>query len=98
MESTCAPDIFGIWLSDAVAFASKKTEECDGPEQLDSEKVDTGQRRFLLKTKHMKKWRHRYCSLRSSERWRRRQRLKGMPSLPDVRHQIAKLLVRILKC
>jgi hypothetical protein len=42
-------------------------------------------------------WKDRRCPVRSSERWRDRQRaLKQKSSLPDVRHQIALYLMRML--
>jgi len=83
MASSCAAYLFGIWLFDAIAFTSKKTEEPVSTDQLAPEEVDTGERSFYLKATHLENWRHRSCSLRSLERWRRRQRVKDMPSLPD---------------
>jgi len=46
---------------------------------------------------YLEAWKERQCSVRSTERWRSRQReLKQMPSLPDVRHWIALYLMKML--
>lgn len=37
----------------------------------------------------------RKCPIRSSEKWRKEQRNRGMPSLPDIRHQISKFIVMV---
>jgi integrase len=91
-------NIPGLWLLDAVASPSKKTAESGSLEAVASEQIDTGERVFCLNMVFLELWPLRCCSLRSSERWRRRQRLRGMPSLPDIRHQISKLLIRQLRC
>jgi len=45
----------------------------------------------------LESWKDRQCPVRSSARWRDRQReLKQKSSLPDVRHQIALYLMRLL--
>jgi len=67
-------------------------------ETVASEQIDTGERIFCLNTAFLELWASRCCPVRSSERWRRNQRLKNMPSLPDIRHQIAKLLIDKLRC
>jgi hypothetical protein len=67
-------------------------------ECLASDSWDTGERVFLVDLTFAPFWLERNCPLRSSERWRRKQRLRGMPSLPDIRHQIAMALCRRLNC
>jgi len=57
---------------------------------------DTGERKFQLEDTSIKTWKYRFCPLRSSERWRRKQRVQNMHSLPDARHQLAKCLMRML--
>jgi len=57
---------------------------------------DTGERLFQLTDASVKEWINRRCPLRSSERWRRKQRAQKMPSLPDIRHQLAKCLMKML--
>jgi len=42
-------------------------------------------------------WAARSPPVRSSERWRIRQRREKMPTLPDVRHQIARLVLERLR-
>ena len=57
--------------------------------------TDNGERVFCLKDEQIntfKSWQNQTRPLRSSERWRRKQRINKIPTLPDVRHQIAKLL------
>jgi len=48
LASPCPANIFGIWLSYAIASTAKKTEESCSSDQLASGEVDIGERRFLL--------------------------------------------------
>ena len=98
MAPACSLGVSGIWLPDTFAAARKKTEKTGMLETVDSETIDSGERIFLMNMVFLKSWPHRWCSIRSSERWRRKQRLRKMPSLPDIRHQIAKLLILKLRC
>jgi len=50
-----------------------------------------------MNPKYLEGWKEPQRPVRSSERWQSRQReLKHMPSLPDVRHQIALYLMKML--
>lgn len=83
-------DIWCFWV------CRNKTDESDNLEAVVTEQFDTGERVFLLNMPVI--LRSRCCSpIRSSERWQRKQRL-GRHSLPDVWHQIAKLLIMNLRC
>ena len=52
---------------------------------------------FPMNPDYLEARKERQCPVRSTERWRSRQReLKQMPSLPDVRHWIALYLMKML--
>jgi hypothetical protein len=65
--------------------------------QPDPQEKKRGRKRKYPKLIALESWKDRQCPVRSSERWRDRQRaLKQKSSLPDVRHQIALYLMRML--
>jgi hypothetical protein len=65
---------------------------------MDNDARDSGARIFLLKGFEFLFDRLKMnCPIRSSERWRRKQRAVKMPTLSDVRHQISRLVLGKLR-
>ena len=80
-----------IWRSRA--YREKKHTA----EPVVSENGNGEKQSFPMNPYSLESWKYRQCPVRSSSRWRNRQReLKQKSSLPDVRHQIALYLMRML--
>src|SRR5450756_2008643 len=94
LATACTADHSCFRLSDAPAHTGKKTRTA---EPVVSENGKDAKQSFPLNPCALESWKDRQCPVRSSERWRDRQRaLKQKSSLPDVRHQIALYLMRLL--
>ena len=78
----------------APAHTGKKTRTA---EPVVSENGKDTKQSFPMNPCALESWKDRQCPVRSSERWRDRQReLKQKSSLPDVQHQIALYLMKML--
>lgn len=77
-------------------IADQKRKEKKNEVLLKPDSEDSGERIFFMDVTSVVPWRLRKCPLRSSERWRRKQRIRGKLSLPDIRHEISRILVSVL--
>ena len=90
---TCPSGLRGVWIPDSTPTYEKKTEEPGALDGLDQRANDSGERIFRLNGwSFLKSRQGAKYPIRSSERWRRKQRSQKMPSLPDLRHQVARLM------